>query len=519
MARVRMPAPGGALPRAPVREELRRFAVGIVFVLAAIAVVEVIGREAAGSASPIAAGTAVLGLGLAVAVLFGVATNSSLGVMVFLVASLVAVPYGPAAERAAFLALAGGWFISVVTHTRPLRRFGLTEGLMVVYLLLNVASMLTDHMLPASTTLTPIDLILAGGFLPFALFVIARQTMADRRAIKAFLWFLVWVGIYLTLMAIFQKLGPKALIFPTEIGDPAVGINPDRARGPLLNSAADGVTLVIAFIAAMYLGVQRDVRFHRFALGAALVMPLGMFYTQTRAVWLAAAAAIVLGTMFARGFRRWYLVVLLGALTVIGINWQKFLSADRQQGGVTSEGEIESRLNDIATAIWAIGEEPGYGWGISRFPDVNTEFHKQWDNLDWNLGYGFVGHNTPLSIGAELGLVGLGVWVLVILSVIVVTARAFGYLPRSGLLSRGLVFSFWCAGLAWLINATVIDMRLFAFLNCLVFVWAGAIAGLGDRGVEGTLAAELEEPSAGGAEDEPHVGDEAPHRPAFGQLD
>jgi O-antigen ligase len=521
MARVRLPAPPrGHLPRAPAREELRRFAVGIAFVLAAIAVIELVSRQASASASPVAAGTVVLGLGLLVAVAFGIATNSSLGVLVFLTASLVSVPYGPGAERAAFLALAGGWFISVVTHTRPLRRFGVTEGLMVAYLLLNVASTFTSHLLPASTTLTPTDLILGGAFLPFSVFVIARQTMGNRQAIKAFLWFLVWLGVYLTLMAIFQKLGPKALIFPTEIGDPAVGINPERARGPLLNSAADGVALVIAFIAAMYLGVQRDVRFRRFALAAALVMPLGIFYSQTRAVWLAAGVALVLGTMFARGFRRWYLAVLLGALLVIGINWQKFLSADRQQGGVTSEGEIESRLNDIATALWAIGQEPGYGWGISRFPDVNTEFHKQWDNLDWSLGYGFIGHNTPLSIGAELGLVGLGVWTAVLLSVIVVTARSWRYLPRSGLLSRGLVFSFWCAGLAWLINAVVIDMRLFPFLNAVVLVWAGALASLGDRGAEGTLGPELEAPSAGGwPEDQPEVGDQAPHRPALGHLD
>jgi O-antigen ligase len=229
---------------------------------------------------------------------------------------------------------------------------------------------------------------------------------------------------------------------------------------------------------------------------------------------------VVLGTMFARGFRRWYLAVLFGALLVIGINWQKFLSADRQQGGVTSEGEIDSRLNDIATALWAIGEEPGYGWGISRFPDVNTEFHKQWGNLDWNLGYGFVGHNTPLSIGAELGLVGLGIWAAVILSIIVVSARAWRQLPRSGLLSRGLVFSFWCAGLAWLINSVVIDMRLFGFVNGIFFVWAGVVAGVGDRALEGTLEPEPGPPSSGRwAEDQPEVGDQAAQRPPLGHLD
>jgi O-antigen ligase len=507
VARLSLPQ-GAAAARLPLRRELKRFALGAALVVVALLMVEAVARQAGASDSPVAAGTVVLGLGLAVAVGFGIARDSSVGVLVWLVAALFSVPYAgsiPSIDRLAFLALVGGWFISVVTHRRPLRRFGLTEGLMAAYLLVNLGSMLAPHALPADTDLTPMTFILLGAFFPFALFVLARQTMGDRRAVKSFLWFLTWYGLYFTLMAIFQKIGPHALVFPQEILDPSVGINPERARGPLLNSAADGTALVIAFAAAMFLGTERGIRHRRFALLAALLMPVGIFFTQTRAVWLAAGFAVVLGAMFARGFRRWYLAVLGGAVLVIAINWQKFLSADRQQGGVASESEIDSRLNDISTSLWAIDKEPSFGWGIGRFIGVNTEHHQSWGTLDWNLGYGYIGHNTHLSIATELGFLGLGLWAAVIIAIGVVSARAWRLLPREGLLSRGLVFSFWCAGLCWLINSSVIDMRLFAFVNGLVFVWAGIVAGLGDRARDGTL--ELEEPEPEEPEEPARVGD------------
>lgn len=487
MGRLSVPAAAGGGWR-PGREELRRFALGGAFVVAAVIMLQLVGRQAAGSSSPVAAGTVVLGLGLAAAVFFGIARDSSVGVLCWLLAALFTETYpGVPISRLTFVALVAGWFIAIVTHRRPLQRFGVTELLMLAFLLLNVGSAIAPHALPADTDVTPNSLIFRGVLFPFMLFVIARQTMTDRRAVKSFLWFLVIVGVYVTATAIFYKLGPRFLVFPREILDQGLGINPERARGPQLNSAADGLTMVAAMIAAIYLGVQQDTRHRRLVIGAALLMPVGIFLTETRSIWLSAGLAVILGAMFARGFRRWYLVVLGLATLFIGVNWQKFLSADRQQGGVSSAGEVEARLNDWATALWAIPHHKAFGWGISRFPEINTIHHQHWGNLDWNLGYGFIGHNTHLTTGAELGLIGLGLWLAVLVSVTVATSRAWRLLPRDGLLSRGFVFSFWCAWLGWLINSIVLEMRLFTFLNGLFFVWAGIVAGLGDRARDGTL--------------------------------
>lgn len=504
MARLTLP-PGAAVgARRPGRDELRRFALGAAFVLIAVIMLQLVGRQAASSPSPVAAGSVVLGLGLAAAVFFGIARDSSVGVLCWLFAALFTEAYpGVPIARLTFVALVAGWFIAIVTHRRPLRRFGVTELLMLAFLIYNIGSAIAPHALAADTDVTPSSLIYRGILFPFALFVIARQTMTDRRAVKSFLWFLVGIGVYVTATAIFYKLGPHALVFPREILDEGLGINPERARGPQLNSAADGITMVAAMIAAIYLGVQKDTKHRGWVIAAALVMPVGIFLTETRSIWLSAGIAVVLGAMFARGFRRWYLVVLGLAAVVIGINWQKFLSADRQQGGVSSAGEIEARLNDWATALWAIPHHKAFGWGLSRFPEINTIHHQHWGNLDWNLGYGFIGHNTHLTTAAELGLIGLALWLGVLVSVTIATSRAWRLLPRDGLLSRGFVFSFWCAWLGWLISSIVLEMRIFTFLNGLFFAWAGIVAGLGDRARDGTLELDPEPEEAAEPETPP----------------
>jgi O-antigen ligase len=487
VARLSAPAATG-LARRPAREDLRRFALGAAAVVGIVLLVQLLAQQADASGSPVAAGTLLLGLGLAAAVVFGIARDSSIGVIVWLFAALFTGIYSHAPiERLTFAALVAGWFIAIVTHRRPLRAFGLTELLMLLFVLIEIGSVIAPHQLPASKDLGPTSLITRGALFPFMLFVIARQTMTDKRAVKTFLYFTVFAGAYTALMAIFYKFGPHALVFPREILDPNLGINPERGRGPLLNSAADGVTMVAGLIAAAFLAVQPGIRFKKLIIAALLILPLGIYLTQTRAIWLATGLAVVLGVMFARGFRRWYVIVMGVAVAFIAVNWQSFLSSDRTQGGVTSEGEIESRLNDWATAIWALDEHKLFGWGISRFPDVNTLYHKQWGTIDWNLGFGYLGHNTHLTTGAELGWLGLSVWIAIIVSVTVASTRAWRLLPRRGLMSRGLVFSFWCAWLGYLINAGIVDMRIFTVLNGLFFTWAGIVAGLGDRARDGTL--------------------------------
>lgn len=462
----------------------RRAATAVGLALGLLVILRGVGNKVASSDAPLTYGVVTLGLGLAVAVFYGLWKNTRVGVLVWIVAALLSVAYADAGlkeiERLAFAALAAGWFIQVVTGTQTLKRFGLTEATMVLFLLAHLISAVAPHALPETASLPAQTLIVDGVFLPLAAYVMGRQALADARSIRVLMWFLVWLGLYLAAICIMQRYGGSSLVFPRQIVDASLGVNPERSRGPLLNSAADGIIMDFSLAAALFLGQQREVRHRWIALLTAVLLPLGIFTTQTRAIYLGAAVVILGGVVFARGYRRWYVYLLAAAVAVIGVNYQTFLSSDRTQGGVTSAGEVESRLNDWATAIWAFEQKPAFGWGIARFPEVNTTYHQAWPGVDWQLGWGYLSHNTHLAFAAELGTVGVVIWVAVLGSILGRSIAAWRKLPSRGIVSRPLVLAFWFSFLAWLLNAAVIDVRLFIAINAIIFTWAGMLAGLAD---------------------------------------
>lgn len=477
----------------------RRAATAVALAIGLLVILRGVGNRVAASDAPLAYGVVTLGLGLAVAVFYGLWRNTRVGVLVWIVAALFSVSYADMGlkdvERLAFAALAAGWFIQVVTGTQTLKRFGLTEAALVLFLLVHVISAVAPHSLPETASLPAQTLIIDGVFLPLAAYVIGRQALADTRSIRALMWFLVWLGLYMAVICLMQRFGGRSLVFPRQIVDASLGVNPERSRGPLLNSAADGIIMDFSLAAALFMGQLREVRHRWIALVTAVLLPLGIFTTQTRAIYLGAAVVVLGGVMFARGYRRWYAYLLAAAVAVIAVNYQTFLSSDRTQGGVTSAGEVESRLNDWATAIWAFEHKPAFGWGIARFPEVNTTYHQAWPGVDWQLGWGYLSHNTHLAFAAELGMVGVLIWVAVLGSIVGRSVAAWRKLPSRGLVSRGLVLAFWFSFVAWLLNAAVIDVRLFIAINAIIFTWAGMLAGLADCSRE-ELEAMNEPPTA-----------------------
>ena len=456
--------------------------------LATLALLGVVQLLATPTAPPLTPGSVLLGLGLAAVVCFGVMRKTTAGVLAWLVVAFImpalVTTSVPAVARLIFLALAAGWLVGVLSGRHSIRHFGLVELLMVLFLVYMLGSAIAPHELSAGAVPDVTTLLLTSAVYPFALFVLLREAAGGERAVRAFLWTLTAMGGYLALTIIFQKTGLQSLVFPSQILDPALGIHPERGRGPLLNSAADGAVLVSCFVAALHLGTQRDVPGRVVALIVALIMPVGVFFTETRAIWLALGIVVLMGVAFARGFRRWYIVLVVVALGYLAANWQTFLSDDRAAGGVTSSSEVNSRLNDIATHQWAIDQKPVFGWGIARYVTVNTDHHHHWNNLAWANGMGDIGHNTFLVIASELGLIGLGIWLALLAAVGLVTLRAWRVLPAAGVASRRLVFAFWCASAAWISIALTIDMRLFAVITAILFAWAGIITAQLDRATD-----------------------------------
>jgi O-antigen ligase len=440
---------------------------------------------------PVPGPLGLLLVAVGVAVVAAVLVSPAVALIVLVLASFTrsafTVPGLPAEPM--ILAL-GALLVSLVIARRRGRiafRPGWLELGMLAYLLWNVASAVFPHALPAVEPATGqvIEVsrfIVTGTVLPFVAYLAARTLFRSGAALRPVLVTVVVLAGYSAFTAIVQFYGPKALVWPSYILSSEEW--PDRAVGIFNQPVVNGMVLVAGFLLGMFLAQERSLSaFPRVCcLAVALACIPAIYLTRTRAVWLAFAVGIVLCLIYARGRRRPFAVVLAGAVVFILATWSTFSSSDRNAGGVGSSNELNDRLNAIATSLWAIEREPVYGWGIGRFTALNTYFHQKWSpTTDYTRGYSIPSHENELGIAAELGLVGLALWLAVLVGLLVLLVRALRRLPVKGLAGRPIGLLAVTVLGTWVVCGFTADLRYFDFANLLVFLLVGAVVGLADR--------------------------------------
>lgn len=306
------------------------------------------------------------------------------------------------------------------------------------------------------------------GLLPFALFALAPVVYGTARRRSILLGTLVVTGGYLGLTAVFEKIGPTALVIPAYITDPGVGIHFGRARGPFVEASANGVALIICGVAASVgVAVWRDRRV-RIASGAVVLLcALGALLTLTRSVWLAAGIGAIVALASARELRRFLLpAVLGGALLVVGA--LMFIPALSGQVEERSADKLPvwDRENLAAAAVRMIDERPllGFGWGT--FEEASIEYFRQGEDYP-QRGEGLTVHNVFLWNASELGLVGATIWLVALLM-----AVGGAILRRGPPDLRPWRIGLIAVAIGWTTVAALAPLAQ-AFPNCVLWLWAG----------------------------------------------
>ncbi|MFE3290948.1 O-antigen ligase family protein [Rhodococcus sp. NPDC059234] len=387
----------------------------------------------------------------------------------------------------AFAGMVASFAIWMQTHPDRLRGIGALEWAMALYLLWNLFSMVAPHEYPAIAPLTGATysvprFILTGTLIPFAMYVVGRYTFERRSAVRALFWTILSFGAYSALVSVLQFRGPTSLVWPRYIVEAPNW--PNRAVGVFNQPVVNGFVLALGFTVAMLLmGSRSEPRWRRLiALIVAVGCGYGIYLTHTRAAWLGGAVVLVIGIVFAKGFRTGFVVSAGLALSMVTINWSLFSSTDRAAGGVGSAEEVEDRFNAAQTALWAFGQKPLAGWGIGRFQAVNTYHHQQWaPEVPWVRGYGIVAHQNELGILGELGLIGLALWIAVLLLVLYRLFDAYRTLPAKGLCGKRLALVAIMALVLLITTGFTVDLRFFDFPGAVVFLVVGVAVGWADR--------------------------------------
>lgn len=313
-------------------------------------------------------------------------------------------------------------------------------------------------------------LVAAKFVVPFALFHLAGVVFAEERFLRQFELFALVVLAYLSFTAIAFLVGATELIFPRFILDGSLGYHVDRARGPLLQAVANGVSLNLLGLLALHAFRRQRIR----GLKAGILiasLPVAILATMTRAVWLSFTATMVVLMVRSpnRCVRRLCVGLVLagGVALLVILNFPALRTslADRLE----EKGPVEFRQAVYAGGWQMFLERPLTGWGVNQMP---SELARHVSGYRESVLYP---HNTYLEILVEHGLIGLALYVWLMWELWRLGRGAIPRTERHGFLDRQF-HSLWpiLLGVYW-VNATLVVMN-YQFVNGLLFTIAGMLA-------------------------------------------
>ncbi len=328
----------------------------------------------------------------------------------------------------------------------------------------------------ASVVQQPFDnhtwsLLAAKFFVPFALFHIAGVVFREERRLRQFEVFTLVVLAYLCFTSIAFLVGANSLIFPRFILDESVGYHADRARGPMLQAVANGVSLNLLGLLALNALLRGRIRGLRATVLLAS-LPVAILATMTRAVWITFAVSV--GVLIFRSHNRRLRSICI-AVTIVGALGLLLASCFADQRRALTDRLRESGPLDFREAVYAGAwqmflERPITGWGVNQMPEElarHVSGYKEKKELD--------SHNTYLELLVEHGIVGFALYAWLMWEIWQLGRGLVPWAERDGLLNRQF-HAMWpvLLGIYWA-NAVVVVMN-YQFVNGLLFTIAGMLA-------------------------------------------
>jgi putative inorganic carbon (hco3(-)) transporter len=309
------------------------------------------------------------------------------------------------------------------------------------------------------------------GLVPFLLYLIAPAAFPSERDRGILVGGLTLLGAYLGLITLFEAVGAKSLVVPHYIENPAVGIHAERGRGPFLEAGANGLAMFACLVAAV-IGYSRwrDRRARSGALAVIVLCAAGMLYTVTRQVWAGGAAGIVVAMLSDRRLRVWLPAITAGGAVIVALSLALVpgLSSSVSQR-TAAQGPVWDRLNSDWAAVRMVEARPALGFGWGMYGQDSIPYYRLANT--YPLTSVSNAHNVSLSNAAELGLLGVALWISILIAGIVMPGIRRGP-PQIEPYRLGLI----AMATAWFVqsNFTPFD---YAFDNYVVWLLAGIVAG------------------------------------------
>jgi len=438
-------------------------------------------------------------------------------------------------DRILFILLAVIFTIGIFTKRYRLFPFTWVEYSMFLFCMFAVLSMIYTGFIFKEDGRIRIKELLTGYIMPFYIFFISQNSYETREKREGFIKFIILVGLYLSFTAIFEHFSINQLVFPKFILDPGFGIHMERARGPFGQAAVNGTVLGFVLAALTYFlfnPSQKSPGFGSTALtinlpsraksrdsprdgckllsareGASafrprgstfkksgfwrlcslillIATPVAIFFTYTRAAWIAGLLSFAIIITFNLRQRQKIATLALIALCTIAVLGTSFFLEEKTTGFALNRARDESpvydRLNLYIASVNMFIKNPVFGVGFGKFSDNSPAYFENVSGIPYQDSE-IKEHDTFMAVLAEMGMVGISLILCIFISILSRSIKLYRKLNASDSAEKGIVVIFWGFMAVYIVNSMLIEMRYFEFVNAVFFIFAGFICR-GEKG-------------------------------------
>ena len=382
----------------------------------------------------------------------------------------------------AFLALIIG--ILLIGWYRDRVTFGAgcsIEVLMLLFLIACLASLFLHGFKPAlSHYPSPINIFITGYFFPFFALLFAGNYLINKTDLSLVFHVIFYFSVYLVIIAFLEFYNLRQFVFPRYINDPEILLHLDRARGPFLNAAFNGLAINLGFICGLHLLAFKQ-GFQRlwYILLLALFFP-AVFFTQTRSVYLTFTLTLACFVTFYRtSFPKLKVLAVPMVLVFLFVlvRLDTLTSRERREGGIYQVEEVETRFGLIRRSVVMFLDNPVFGVGLGQFVPTVVQEYRGKIPLPANLEEQ-IQHNHILGLMVELGIVGASFYLMMVAGFFRRLVRLAEMLPERGFVSVNLLVVIAVALAVCLGSNLFVEPSYCLYANVSFFLFGGIANGL-----------------------------------------
>jgi len=335
-------------------------------------------------------------------------------------------------------------------HKRKIPKLAWYEVAMFGYALISLwsAIALTNDPVPAAYKVY--DRIIV----PMLLYLIIRLLSPDEDDLRRLLPVIIFLGLSQAIFGFAYVFARGAL--------PSSWLRSDgeRATGSMRAVAVYTTTMLFAGSILLHTALSAKLKIVKklFYIAIFVACLVAVFFSFSRASWLAGIAVMIgLLVLYPKFITRFMLLALPFALVFAGIFLVDQLNyADNR---LNSDESALGRLPVVLASIEMFQAKPLFGWGYTNFDEYDRQFQGRVGDLV-APEKDHASHNVYLTVLAEQGLVGLGLFLAPLIALAVLSVKKWALLPAEGFWSRKLLLIFWLTIIAHILVNNFSNMRI-----------------------------------------------------------